>query len=147
MILKTIDRIAGLVPEWLVLLAARWGIAAVFWQSARTKVSGLLTITPGTFELFASEYAGVPLPPVLAAHMATYAEHAFAVLLALGLMTRISAAGLLGMTAVIQIFVYPDAWPTHLSWAALLLLLIRSGSGAAGIDHGLRPAGRARPAG
>lgn len=130
-------RLAALIPDWLVLLLARWGMAAVFWQSARTKVSGALTVAPATFELFATEYAGVPLPPVMAAYLATYAEHLFAVLLALGLLTRVSAAALLGMTLVIQIFVYPDAWPTHLSWAALLLLLMARGSGAVGLDHWL----------
>ena len=61
------------------------------------------------------------IPPELAAHLATYAEHLFPLLLVLGLFTRLSAVALLGMTAVIQIFVYPDAWPTHLSWAGLLL--------------------------
>jgi putative oxidoreductase len=47
--------------------------------------------------------------------------------LLLGLCTRLSALALLAMTAVIQIFVYPDAWPTHLSWAGLLLYLIARG--------------------
>ncbi|WP_243712094.1 DoxX family membrane protein, partial [Burkholderia pyrrocinia] len=36
------------------------------------------------------------------------------VLLVLGLGVRPVALVLLGMTAVIEIFVYPLAWPTHL---------------------------------
>jgi putative oxidoreductase len=59
-------------------------------------------------------------------------------LLLLGLATRAAALGLLAMTAVIQVFVYPDAWPTHLSWAALMLLLVRQGGGAFSLDRALR---------
>jgi putative oxidoreductase len=77
------------------------------------------------------------LSPGLAAHLATYAEHLFPILLVLGLCTRLSALALLGMTAVIQIFVYPDAWPTHLSWAALLLYLVGRGAGAVSLDRAL----------
>ena len=68
---------------------------------------------------------------------ATYAEHLFPILLVLGLFTRLSALALLGMTAVIQIFVYPDAWPTHLSWAALLLYLVGRGAGRCSLDRAL----------
>ena len=75
------------------------------------------------------------LPPEIAAHLATYAEHLFPILLVLGLFTRFSALALLGMTAVIQIFVYPDAWPTHLSWAGLLLFLIGRGGGVLSLDR------------
>ena len=124
-----------LLPESLLLLAARLGVAAVFLLSGRTKVEGLLTLTPTTFELFRSEYALPLLPPELAAYAATYAEHGLSVLLALGLLTRPAAVGLLGMTAVIQIFVYPDAWPTHLTWTGLLLPLIARGGGSLSLDR------------
>ncbi|MCB1974937.1 MAG: DoxX family protein, partial [Burkholderiaceae bacterium] len=77
------------------------------------------------------------LPPELAAQMAATAEHVFPVLLVLGLFTRLSALALLGMTLVIQVFVYPDAWPTHLSWAALMLYLAGRGAGVASLDRGL----------
>jgi putative oxidoreductase len=70
--------------------------------------------------------------------MATYAEHLFPILLVLGLGTRFAALGLLGMTTVIEVFVYPDAWPTHLSWAAILLPLIAKGGGALSLDRLLR---------
>lgn len=129
------------LPQKLLLLTARLGIAGVFFQSGRTKVEGWLTITPGTYDLFGSEYALPLIPPQIAAQAATYSEHLFPLLLILGLCTRLSALALLGMTAVIQFFVYPDAWPTHLSWAAILLLLVARGGGAWSLDHRLR-AGR-----
>jgi len=72
---------------------------------------------------------------VFAAHAATYSEHLFPILLVMGLFTRFSALALFGMTAVIEIFVYPDAWPTHLSWAGLLLPLIARGGGDLSLDH------------
>jgi putative oxidoreductase len=127
-----------LLPDWLILLVARLGIASVFFLSGRTKVEGLLTITPSTYALFADEYRIPLLSPEVAAHIATYSEHLFAVLLTLGLLTRLSALALLGMTLVIEIFVYPDAWPTHLSWAAILLSLIARGGGTVSLDRILR---------
>lgn len=119
----------------LLALACRIAIAAIFFLSGRTKVEGFLTITGGTYELFRSEYKLPLVPPEIAAHLATYAEHLFPVLLVLGLFTRLSALALLGMTLTIQLFVYPDAWPTHLSWAALLLYLIGRGAGAVSLDR------------
>lgn len=123
-----------LLPPALLLLVARLGIAAVFFMSGRTKVEGLLTITDSTYELFRTDYALPFMPPDLAAHVAAYSEHLFPILLVLGLATRPAALALLGMTAVIEIFVYPDAWPTHLSWAGLLLPLIARGGGAISLD-------------
>jgi putative oxidoreductase len=123
------------LPADLLLLIQRLGIAAVFFQSGRTKVEGLFTIPQTTVDLFELEYALPLLPPKLAAYMAAGAEHLFPVLLVLGLFTRLSAAALLGMTLVIQVFVYPDAWPTHLSWAALMLPLIALGGGRFALDR------------
>ena len=126
------------IPDSALLLLARLGIAAVFFQSGRTKVEGLLTITDGTYELFQTEYTLPLVPPDIAAHAATYSEHLFPILLVLGLFTRLSALALLVMTAVIQLFVYPDAYTTHLSWAAVLLYLIARGGGALSLDRLLR---------
>ncbi|HEY1124336.1 MAG TPA: DoxX family protein [Sphingobium sp.] len=128
-----------LSPSFL-LLVQRLGIASVFFLSARTKVEGWFTISDSTFELFRTDYALPLIPPVQAAYLATFNEHVFSVLLALGLATRFSALMLLGMTAVIEIFVYPDAWSTHLSWAGLLLPLIAMGGGRISLDRliGLR---------
>ena len=125
------------LPIDLLLLVQRLGIAAIFFQSGRTKVEGLFTIPQTTIDLFELEYALPLLSPKLAAYLAAGAEHLFPVLLVLGLFTRLGAGALLGMTLVIQIFVYPDAWPTHLSWAALLLPLIALGSGRFALDHPL----------
>lgn len=129
------DLARDVLPPSLLLLVQRVGVAAIFFQSGRTKVEGWFTIPDTTYELFRFEYAGVPLPPELAAVMATVGEHVFPILLVLGLFTRFSALALLGMTLVIQIFVYPDAWPTHLSWAGLLLPLIALGGGKLSLDR------------
>ncbi|GGC64998.1 DoxX family protein [Undibacterium terreum] len=125
----------SLLPDTLLLLVARIGIAATFFLSGRTKVEGFITIKPLAYELFRSEYALPLIPPELAAQLATYSEHLFPLLLVLGLFTRPAAAALLGMTAVIEIFVYPDAWPTHLLWAGVLLPLIAHGGGKLTLDY------------
>ena len=130
--------LSKLIPEWLLLLLARVAIASVFWLSGRTKVDGVLTLRDSTYTLFAEEYKVPLLPADVAAHLATYAEHLFPILLILGLLTRLSAAALFAMTLVIQIFVYPSAWATHLTWATLLLLLIARGGGALSLDKPLR---------
>jgi putative oxidoreductase len=129
---------ATLLPLSLLLLVQRLGIAAIFFLSGRTKVDGLLTVNDTAFELFRSDYALPFVKPEVAAYAATYSEHLFPILLVLGLFTRISACALLAMTFVIEIFVYPEAWPTHLSWAGLLLPLIALGSGKLSLDHLLR---------
>jgi putative oxidoreductase len=118
-----------------LLLIARVAIAAVFFLSGRTKVEGLLTIKSSTFYLFETDYALPVVPPHIAAYLATYAEHLFPVLLVLGLGTRSASAALLTMTLVIEVFVYPDAWPTHLTWATIFLLLIRRGGGRIALDR------------
>jgi len=125
---------ARLLPESLLLLVTRLGIASVFFLSGRTKVEGLLTITDSTYYLFETDYALPLIPPYIAAHAATYAEHLFPILLVLGLGSRFAALGLLGMTTVIEVFVYPDAWSTHLSWAGLLLPILAKGAGAVSLD-------------
>lgn len=131
-----------LLPLWLLLLVQRLGIASIFFMSARTKVEGLFTISDGTYELFRYEYALPLIPPDIAAVAATISEHLFSILLVLGLATRFSALALLGMTLVIEIFVYPDAWPTHLSWAGLLLPLIALGGGKVSLDYLLGQVGK-----
>lgn len=137
--IRTFGRLADrLIPEDLIALVTRLGVAAIFWSSARTKVDGVLHITDGTYSLFREEYRLPLIPPDIAAHLATYSEHLFSILLVLGLFTRFAALALLGMTAVIEIFVYPDAWPTHLSWAALLLYLVARGGGGWSLDRAAR---------
>lgn len=132
------DLIARLIPASFISLIIRVAIAAVFFLSGRTKVEGFLDITDGTYSLFATEYQVPLIPSDIAAHLATYSEHLFPILIVLGLMTRVSALALLGMTLVIQIFVYPLGWPTHLLWGALLLYLVRFGAGTLSLDRLLR---------
>ena len=132
------DRLTALVPHDALALIDRVAIGAIFFLSGCTKVEGWLTVTQGTYSLFRGEYK-LPLIPVeIAAHAAAWAEHLFPLLLVLGLFTRLSALALLGMTLVIQLFVYPDAWPTHLCWAGLLLYLVGRGAGALSLDRLLR---------
>ena len=132
------QRITDAVPEWPLALLLRVGIAAPFFLSGRTKVDGLLTLSPSTQYLFAEEYHVPLLAPDVAAYMATYAEHALPILLVLGLLTRPAAIGLLLMTAVIQVFIIPTGWPTHLLWAGPLIYLIARGPGAASLDRVLK---------
>ena len=117
-----------------LLLLNRVAIGAVFFLSGRTKVTGIFTLTDATFELFRTEYALPLLSPVLAAWAAALTEHIASLMLFAGLGTRFAALTLLGMTAVIEIFVYPDAWPTHLTWAGLLLPLVLKGGGRFSLD-------------
>lgn len=130
-------RLDAALGDGALALGARIAIAAIFLQSGRTKVDGFLAVTPSAVELFRSEYRLPLLPPELAAHLAAYAEHLFPALLIVGLFARLSALALLGMTAVIQVFVYPEAWPTHLSWAMLLLVVLARGAGAWSADRAL----------
>ena len=133
------NRLASSIEAWigmdLVLAVSRVGIAAVFFYSGRTKVEGFLHITEGAVALFQDEYRLPLVDPPFAAHAAAYAEHLFPLMLVLGLGTRLSALALLGMTLVIEAFVYPDGWPTHLSWAAPLLLLAARGAGTWSVDR------------
>jgi putative oxidoreductase len=137
-------------PHNLLALLARFSIAAVFWQSGQTKIQGLaVNLVSGEFQLgwprlsdsalalFEHEYALPLIPPAWAAPMAAVAEHVFPLLLLLGLATRLSAFALLGMTLVIQVFVYPGAYATHGTWAAVLLFLMVHGPGAWSVDHWL----------
>ncbi|MCK0209748.1 DoxX family protein [Starkeya koreensis] len=121
------------IPMSVLTFCARLFPAAVFWQSGQTKVEGW-RVTDGAVALFQEEYRLPLVDPWLAAHLAAFAEHFFPVLLVLGLATRLSAAALLAMTLVIEIFVYPDAWPTHGVWATCFLLLIARGPGLLSVD-------------
>lgn len=122
------------IPYSLVALAARIFPAAVFWQSGQTKLEGW-RISDNAIFLFREEYKLPLIDPVIAAHLAAFAEHFFPILLVLGLATRFAALALLIMTLTIQIFVYPGAWPTHGTWAACFLILIARGAGTWSLDH------------
>jgi len=119
------------VPYTLLALPLRFAVATVFWNSAMTKLANWDT----TLSLFSDEYQLPLLPPEVAAYAAATVELTTPVLLVLGLLTRPAAFVLLGMTTIIEIFVYPQAWPTHIQWAAMLLVLLCRGAGALSIDH------------
>jgi putative oxidoreductase len=118
------------VPYTVLALPLRLAVARVFWNSGMTKLADW----NATLALFNDEYQLPLLPPELAANLALAVEVTTPVFLVLGLLTRPAALVLLGMTAVIEIFVYPQAWPTHIQWAAMLLLLLCRGAGAFSLD-------------
>jgi putative oxidoreductase len=133
----------ALFPMPLILLMLRIGVALVFWKSGLTKVvtteSGNwpampLQVAASTFSLFESEYMVPLLPPVLAAWLAAITELSMSTLLVVGLASRFAAAALLGMTLVIQVFVYPGNWPDHLFWAGALAIVLTRGPGAISLD-------------
>jgi putative oxidoreductase len=138
----------GAIPDSLIAALGRFSIAAVFWKSGQTKVQGFaVDIVSGDFslgvphlsdsvvELFRSEYKLPLVPAELAAPLAAFAEHLFPLLILIGLATRLSALALLVMTLTIQLLVYPDAYPTHGVWAAVLIFLIARGPGVFSLDH------------
>jgi len=118
------------IPYTLLAIPLRLAVALIFWNSAMTKLPNWDT----TMALFADEYQVPLLPPDVAAYMATAIELTMPVLLVIGLLTRPAALVLLGMTLVIEVFVYPVAWPTHLQWAAMLLVLVARGPGKISVD-------------
>lgn len=147
-LMRQCTRLIERFPNTLLALVARFSIAAVFWKSGQTKVQGLaLDIVNGEFswgwprlsdsvvDLFREEYRLPLMAPEIAAMLAATAEHLFPVLILMGLATRLSALALLGMTMTIQLFVYPDAYPTHGTWAAVLLYLMVHGPGKLSLDH------------
>jgi putative oxidoreductase len=122
------------VPYWILAIPLRLAIAVVFWNSAMAHLDSWET----TLELFETEYQVPLLPPHLAAYMAVSIEVVTPILLVVGLLTRVSALVLLGMVTVIEVFVYPQAWPTHIQWAAMLLVLFTRGPGSISIDALIR---------
>ena len=147
-LMLNMNRYFGRIPESLIAALGRFSVAAVFWKSGQTKIEGFaLDIVDGTFQfgmphlsdsalmLFREEYRLPFVSPELAAPLTTAAEHLFPALLLIGLATRLSALALLLMTLMIEIFVYPDAYPTHGVWATVLLYLMARGGGAFSIDH------------
>ncbi len=130
MALTMLDRI----PQSLISLAARIFPAAVFWQSGQTKLEGW-HVSASAIYLFRDEYKLPLIDPVVAAHLAAFNEHFFPLLLVLGLASRFAAFALLVMTSVIEIFVYPDAWPTHGVWITCFLVIIARGPGMLSLDH------------
>lgn len=142
-LLRKIIQLGSKLPEDLIALLTRIGLANIFWRSVQTKINGwevfdqsfqFYNLGSNTFTLFRYEYNVPLLSYTLAAYAATFAEFFFSMMLCLGFGTRLAAVGLLGVTAVIQIFVYPGAWPTHILWFAGLLYLLKHGGGAIALE-------------
>jgi putative oxidoreductase len=125
------------IPSSVLGLIIRTGIAIMFWRSGQTKVSGW-HVTDSAIQLFRDEYKLPIFPPEVAATLAAVQEHLFSALLIVGLASRLSALGLLIMTAVIEIFVYPENWAEHLLWSGSLLYIIVRGPGALSADEIIR---------
>jgi putative oxidoreductase len=118
-------------PLSILQLMFRIAIAAVFWSSGLTKIASWDT----TIALFRNEYMVPLLPPELAAVMSATFELSCSALIVVGLATRLATLPLLGMTFVIEVFVYPEYWSMHLMWATVLLFLLTKGPGAFSLDH------------
>ena len=118
-------------PLSAIQLAMRIGVGAVFFRA------GLLKYRSWEFtvQLFRDEYQVPLLDPAMAAQLAMVQELTIPVLLFLGLATRLATVPLLGMIAVIQTFVYPNAWTEHLVWASILIFLLTRGPGALSLDR------------
>ena len=122
------------IPYWLIALTARIALAQVFWSSAQAHLANWDT----TLYLFDDTYQVPLLPPDLAAYLAVAMELVMPPLLILGLATRFAALALFAMTLVIEIFVFPEAWPTHIQWTAMLLVLMGRGAGVLSLDELIR---------
>ena len=120
----------ALIPYWLIAVTCRVALAQVFWSSAQTHLANWQT----TLFLFNTDYRLPFLPPVPAAYMAVAVELVVPPLLLLGLATRFATLVIFGMTLVIEVFVYPQAWPTHIQWAAMMLVLMANGAGPLSLD-------------
>lgn len=118
-------------PTSILTLAFRLAVATVIYKSGLTKIASW----DATVALFEMEYMVPVLPAAFAAYLATATELGASALVAFGLFTRFAAAALLGMTLVIQLFVYPESWPDHLLWGSILAYLVTRGPGALSIDH------------
>jgi putative oxidoreductase len=121
-------------PYALLALPLRLAVATVFWNSAQSHLANWDT----TLYMFETDYALPFMPPVPAAYMAVAIEVVTPILLVFGLLTRAAALVLLGMTTVIEVFVYPEAWPTHIQWAAMLFVLLARGPGKLSLDWLIR---------
>jgi putative oxidoreductase len=139
--LNSVRSVLDRFPTSLLVLAFRLAVATVFFRSGMTKLASWDT----TVALFDMEYMVPILPPVAGAYLATATEIGASLMLIFGIGTRFAAAALLGMTLVIQVFVYPENWPDHLLWGSILAWLLTRGAGVLSIDHviGRRLAGTA----
>ncbi len=130
----------GRFPAAVLQFIFRFSIASVFWHSGMTKIASW----DSTIALFRDEYMVPGLRPEIAATLAATVELTCPVLLVLGLATRLATLPMLGMTFVIEAFVYPEYWIEHLMWAAILLAILTRGPGPLSLDRFVARAFRGR---
>lgn len=153
----------GFVPYAVVALGLRLIMARIFFLDGQSRIVGPqlpvdiynfhwavtlpFNIKAETFTVFATQFAPLPVPPLFAAYLVSYAEFILPIMLVVGLGSRIAAFGMLIMTAVIQIYVMPEAlWTTQIYWFAILTVLLSQGPGALSLDRLFRLFDRRRPA-
>jgi putative oxidoreductase len=119
------------IPYSVIALVARLATFFVFWRSGQVKLDDWA----GTLTLFEEEYKVPLIPPHIAAYAATAMELGGSSLVLVGLGTRVVTLLLLGMVTVIQLLVYPSAWPTHIQWLAFMLILVARGPGKISLDE------------
>lgn len=166
---RLFGRIEAALDGWFLGLFARFAFAAVllvyYLNSAATKVgegvAGFFTIgdnayfqiLPPVVEAYGYDASQVPLYWDLVVVAGTYAEFLLPLLIVLGLLTRLSALGMIAFTFV-QSFVdiafhgadattlgawfdrLPDAaiMDQRLLWVFLLVILVVKGAGAVSLD-------------
>jgi len=143
------------IPYALVAVVLRLVMARLFFLDGQTRIEGPrvplnvqdfdfsvvlpLQVKVETIGAFLNQYAAVPVSPVLGAYLLSYAEFILPICLLLGFGTRFAALGMLIITALIQIYVAPDAlWSVHVFWAAILLVLLSRGPGSISVDAIIR---------
>lgn len=149
-ILDTFDRfsraVASLIPDWALGLIARLGIFFVFWRSAQTKLAGdtimgqklaFWDISDSAFMLFEYEYNVPLIPSNIATYLGTWGEFFFSLGILFGLLTRLSALGLMFMSLVI-LYVYTNDWPNVILWLGLIIYLLKFGAGSISLDALIR---------
>ncbi|UYN94478.1 MAG: DoxX family protein [Enhydrobacter sp.] len=117
-------------PQSLLQLLMRFAIFWVFWRSGQLKADNM----EQAIELFREEYKVPILSPEIAAWLATVVELGAPLLILVGLFTRLATLPLIGMTLVIQFFVYWNDYPSHLLWLAILVFILTRGPGPYSLD-------------
>ena len=148
--------LCSIIPYAVVALVLRVVLARAFFLDGQSKIDGpVLPVDLGsglshtfvlpaqvkdaTFQLFQTQYSGLPLPSNVATYLFTYAEFVLPVLLVIGFATRFATLGLLAMTVLLSVYVMPQAfWSLHVYWAAILLVLMSLGAGAISVDYAIR---------
>ena len=144
------------IPYALVALGLRLIMARIFFFDGQGKIDGPvlpidihnvfhwsvvlpLNVKAETFTAFATQFAPLPVPPVLAAYTVSYAEFILPIMLVIGLGTRVAALGMLIMTLMISVYIMPEAlWTTQIYWFAILAVLLSQGAGQLSLDHVIR---------